>query len=113
MREIESMDDLDTAIADSAAKPVLIFKHSTRCPISSRANARVGDYLAAKGDDAPDIRMLKVVEARSVSLAAADKLDVEHQSPQLILLSGGKSIWNTSHHNIRAENIDEALKSTD
>lgn len=110
MREIQSPQELEAAIEASADHPVLVFKHSTRCPISARANKRVGEYLAQQGDDAPDVRMLKVVESREVSMAAADKLGVAHQSPQLILLSGGQSVWDTSHHNIRAENIDAALQ---
>ncbi|MND04785.1 hypothetical protein D3C83_252140 [compost metagenome] len=57
--------------------------------------------------------MVKVVEAKPVSNAVAEKLGIQHESPQIILLQGGKPVWNASHHNIRAENIEAALgKST-
>ena len=112
MSEVDTLEKLEQAMADSSDHPVLLFKHSTRCGVSARANARVGEYLESKGTNGPDIRMVKVIEAKPVSNAVAEKLGVEHQSPQVILLKDGKPVWNASHHNIQAANIDAALAKT-
>lgn len=109
MREITTQDELDLILESD--KPVFLFKHSTRCPISSRANMRVEDYVAVNGEGAAEFILLKVVESRSVSLAAADALRVEHESPQLILVKLGKALWHTSHGGIRDEAINEAIEA--
>lgn len=109
MNEVGTIDELDEAITASNDHPVLLFKHSTRCGISARANSRMSAYIESKGGDGPDVRMVKVVEARPVSNAVAVKLGVGHESPQIILVKDGQPVWNASHHNIRAENIDAAL----
>ena len=112
MKEIVELGELDTVFAESADHPVFIFKHSTRCPISAGAYRRVSDYLA-DADDAgkehPPVYLINVVESRPVSNAVQDALGVIHQSPQLILVKDGKSVWSTSHHNINADNIHKAI----
>ena len=114
MTEITTIDQLDACLKGSGEKPLFIFKHSTRCPISSGANARVRKFIEsarASGEAAPEIYLLKVVQSRAVSSALADQLGVMHQSPQLLLIDKGKCIWHTSHHNINADNIDKAIQS--
>ncbi len=109
MNEVDSIEKLETALAESGEHPILLFKHSTRCGISARANARMTEYLESKGNAGPDVRVVKVVEDRSVSDAVTDRLGVGHESPQVILLKDGQSAWNASHHNIRGDTIDAAL----
>ncbi len=114
MTEITTIDQLDACLKGSDDKPLFIFKHSTRCPISSGANARVREFIEsgrASGEAAPEIYLLKVVESRAVSNALADRLRVPHQSPQLLFIDKGKCTWNTSHHNINANNIEKAIQS--
>ena len=109
VKELTQVDDLEAAVAASKEHPIFVFKHSTACPISGRAAVRVDKYLAETGEKAPDFVMVKVIESRPVSNAIAEKLGVQHESPQLLLLKDGKAIWNTSHGNITAENIEKAL----
>lgn len=115
VKEIDTLEELDEALASTRGKPAFIFKHSTRCPISSGANRRVRDYILDKQDaeaDIPEFYLLKVVESRAVSDALAEQLGVPHQSPQLILVRDGKAVWSTTHHNIAADAIDKALEET-
>lgn len=98
------------ALKASADKPVLVFKHSTQCPISGAAYRRMAKYLHEAGDNAPPFYFVKVIERRPVSQGIAKKLDVKHESPQLILLKDGKSVWSTSHHAITSEALKKALK---
>lgn len=114
MNEITTIDQLDACLEGSSQKPVFIFKHSTRCPISSGANSRVREYIEAaqaSSEDTPEIYLLKVVESRDVSLTLADRVGVMHQSPQILFIQNGQSIWNTSHHNITADNIQRAIQN--
>jgi bacillithiol system protein YtxJ len=97
------------ALKASADKPVLVFKHSTQCPISGAAYKRMAKYLDEAGDDAPPFYFVKVIEQRPVSQGIAKKLDVKHESPQLILLKGEKALWSTSHHAITSEALTKAL----
>lgn len=109
VNEITSTDELDQALASTDEKPAFIFKHSTACPISAGAYRRVSEYVQKHEEGEPAFYLVKVIESRPVSTAVADKLGVDHQSPQLILVDHGKAVWDTSHHNINAENIDKAL----
>ena len=114
MIEITTIEQLDACLEASGDKPLFIFKHSTRCPISSRANVRVREFIESpptSGEAAPEIYLLKVVESRAVSNALAGQLGIMHQSPQLLLIDKGKCTWHTSHHNINARNIEKAIQS--
>ena len=113
VKEITSIDELNDCLESTSERPVFVFKHSTRCPISSGANSRVAKFLEGKKDEnggVPEFYLLKVVESRAVSNALAEQLGVAHQSPQLILIDKGRSVWNTSHHNINADNIEKAIQ---
>ncbi len=111
VNEITPPEELDSFLSSTSETPALLFKHSTTCPVSSRANARLNDYIESAGDSAPPISLVKVIESRPVSNAIAERLHVTHQSPQIILVSDGKAAWNASHHNITANNIIAALDS--
>lgn len=109
MDEITTLEELRERIDKTGEKPALIFKHSTACPISARANDRVGAYIASAADAGPDVILVKVIESRPVSNAVADTLGVVHQSPQIILVDKGKAVWSQSHNGITGDAIDEAL----
>jgi bacillithiol system protein YtxJ len=83
-----------------------IFKHSNRCMISARAERTV-----ASVEDGLELPIYQVIvhDERELSQAIAETYGIAHQSPQLILVSGGKAVWNESHHGITAEAIDEAV----
>ena len=108
--ELTSIDQLHEALTKSSEHPLFLFKHSTACPISARAAARVDEYVQEGGADAPEFYLIKVIESRPVSNAIAQELGVTHASPQLLLVKDRKSVWDTSHGNIRRETIDEALE---
>jgi bacillithiol system protein YtxJ len=110
LKEIETLEELDQAIDESRERPVLLFKHSLTCPISTRAFRELQSYL-----DNPDPRisykLITVQTARSVSDEAAARLRIEHESPQAILVRNGRELWNASHYKITAESLDQAIKT--
>jgi bacillithiol system protein YtxJ len=113
MTEITTLDDLDALLAATSERPAFIFKHSTTCPISAGAHRRVQAYIkqvAENGGATPEFRIVRVHESRPVSNAIAERLGVVHKSPQLLFVRDGRCVWDTSHYNITAENIDKALR---
>jgi len=98
--------ELDALIARSHTIPCVIFKHSTRCSISSMAHSRFErNWDIAETEIEP--YYLDLIAYRPVSNKIAETLGVVHQSPQVILVKNGEATYNTSHNDITVK----ALKS--
>ncbi len=110
MKEIESTGDMKLVLAGSHKRPIFIFKHSTTCDISARAAARLNVYAGENADEKPVFYWVKVIETRLASQALAETVDVEHESPQVLLIEDGKAVWNTSHDEITAETMDAYIE---
>lgn len=104
---LRSEDDWSEALEHSSETPVLIFKHSSACPVSGRAH----ENMEQLGQDDP-VPIYKVVvqEHRSVSDEIAEELDVRHETPQAILLHQQEPVFDTSHFDVTADTIREALQ---
>jgi bacillithiol system protein YtxJ len=89
-------------------KPVLIFKHSTRCSISVMAWSRLQRQWNAKLESVP-VYYLDLLNYRPLSAMIAENFNVEHESPQALLISNGRCIWHASHNAISAEALEEAI----
>ena len=81
---LESTADLEAALESSASQRIAILKHSTTCPVSSMAKNRVDRALRADSLGMP-VYLLDLLRYRSVSDLAAARLNVRHESPQLIV----------------------------
>ena len=108
MNELKTLEELEDCLKVSEDRPILIYKHSTICPVSGAAQRQVQDYLNGE-ESAPNIFMVKVIESRPVSNAIAEQLEVLHQSPQLLLVKDRASLWNDSHLRLTAEAIQNAV----
>jgi len=96
--ELNSMEAWKTAWEASHDRPVVVFKHSTRCSIS-----RMALKLTEQRWDLPvhvQPFLLDLLNHREVSAAIASDLGVEHQSPQLILIHEGKAQHHANHSSI-------------
>lgn len=106
---LEEINTLESIIKESESQPVLIFKHSTRCSISSSAK----DRLERKWDNnqAKNIKpyYLDLLNHRDISNQIANAFGVEHQSPQAILIKNGKAVFNASHMSINFESITKSI----
>lgn len=103
--ELTDIHQLMEIEAVSNEKPVIIFKHSTRCSISRMALKQFEREFDL--EEAVDAYFLDLITYRDISNEIADRFDVYHESPQLILVKNGKAVYNVSHSDIDAE----ALKS--
>jgi len=102
--ELTSTEDFDKVWEQSTEEPVLVFKQSTTCPISAAAFEEYQNYLKEDGKDGSGY-FLKVRESRDVSNHVADVTELEHQSPQFLLIKDKSVVWNASHNNITADAI--------
>jgi len=91
----------------SQEKPVVIFKHSTRCSISAMVfNRFEQNYKKLNAEELP-VYYLDLLNYRNISNEIAAKYGVEHQSPQTLLIKNGKCIHNASHTDIELSEIKE------
>jgi bacillithiol system protein YtxJ len=97
-------NDLHRAWEESHSVPVLIFKHSTRCSISTAALDRLNRKIDTL---TPSIRLyfLDLLSYRSLSNTISERTGVEHASPQALLLRNGKCIYHASHFAIQASDL--------
>lgn len=101
------LGQLDEIAAFSNQKPIIIFKHSTRCSISRFALKRFEREYNLKND--VDAYFLDLLEHRDISNEIANRFNVFHQSPQLLLIKEGKSVYDVSHDAIEAGELANKL----
>ena len=102
-------NQLDEIKQESYNQPVMILKHSTTCSISATALSRL--ERAWNTDAAKDIKpyYLDLLKLRPISNKIAQEFDVDHESPQVLIIKNGKSIYNASHFDIRFDEIVNQL----
>ena len=87
----------------------LIYKHSHRCGTCFFARKQV-EKAAGQICNKVDLHFVDVIGSRPVSNSIAQKWDVRHESPQLLLLKGGEVVWHISHGQIKEEAILAELR---
>lgn len=98
---------LEAIREESQMHPVVIFKHSTRCSISSMALARMERSWKDQESGGTAPYLLDLIANRSLSNAVATEFGVQHQSPQVLLISKGECIYDASHYDISFNEICE------
>ena len=98
--ELTDLGQLNEIMDLSHQQPVIIFKHSTRCSISRMALKQFENEFDLEGSVTP--YFLDLINHRDISNEIATRFEVYHQSPQLLLIKEGKSIYDASHSDIDA-----------
>ena len=103
---LTQLEQLSSIKELSATKPQIIFKHSTRCSISSMALTRL-----ERATEIPtaDFYYLDLIAYRTVSNAIAEEFNVYHESPQVLLIKNGECIYDESHSGISMDEIAEQV----
>jgi len=106
----QNEEEFQQIMRDSGARPIFLFKHSTRCPISARARSEFQRFA----DEHPEVacREVAVIEQRPLSLAIAEQTGITHQSPQVLLFVSGKVVWHASHGQITREALQQISANT-
>ncbi|MDP3313226.1 bacillithiol system redox-active protein YtxJ [Lutibacter sp.] len=101
---LNELNQLEEIINISHSKPVAIFKHSTRCGIS-RMVLRNFEKSFHIPTDILEIYYLDLLEYREISNAVAATFQIRHQSPQLLILKNGVTVYTASHNDIQAADL--------
>lgn len=88
----------------SKEQPVVIFKHSTRCSISTMAKSRLERSIAPGN---ATFYYLDLIRYRNISNKIAEVFHVHHESPQVLLIRNGECIYDESHNGISMDEIVE------
>lgn len=102
IKEITTSDELEALFDKSATDPVLFFKHSVTCPIS------LDVYSSIEGVTG-EINLIVVQRSRPISMEIAERTGVRHESPQALVIHGGKVVYHASHYDITAEALNAKL----
>ena len=84
----------------SNTKPVLIFKHSTRCSVSSMSLDRLLRNWKTEDGEKVVPYFLDLIAFRNLSDQIEDTFGVAHESPQVLIIRNGKAIYDNSHFGI-------------
>lgn len=99
---LQRMEQLEELVVNSENRPQVIFKHSTRCSISSMVLGRLERETPPAGWD---FYYLDLLSHRDISAAIAEKLNVHHESPQIILIKNKEVLMDESHMAIRMDEL--------
>jgi bacillithiol system protein YtxJ len=111
LTQLERLDELHRLIAESESRPVLLFKHSYTCGLSMEALDEIVAHLSGRTDTDPQYAMVTVQTHRAVSNAIEQKLGIRHETPQALLIKGGRVVWSASHFRVTAAAVENAIRS--
>jgi bacillithiol system protein YtxJ len=100
---INDTNSLEQVLARSHNEPVILFKHSTTCPISASAYRQMSQVEA-------DVSLVVVQRARDVSNEIEARTGIRHESPQAIVLRNGEAVWTASHFDITSDAVEKAVR---
>jgi bacillithiol system protein YtxJ len=103
---LTDLHQLDEIVEISQNQPVVIFKHSTRCSISSTALSR---FERAWGATENTAFYLDLIAYRPISLEIAEKFGIQHQSPQVLVINKGTCTYSATHWDISVDELKPYL----
>lgn len=105
---LTDLSQLEEIKKESKTFPVFIFKHSTRCGIS-RMVIKQFEGLFEENHQNIKVYYLDLLNYREISNEIAAQFEVQHQSPQLIILKNESVVANSSHYDITQVNLDKYI----
>ncbi len=108
---IEDEKELSNLIELSKEHPVLIFKHSTRCSISSTALSRLERSWNNDEIQGAKPYFLDLLSYRNISDKIVDVFKIRHESPQALVIKDGTCVYHASHLSISYSELLKQFKS--
>lgn len=105
--ELNSLQQLIEIKELSKTRPQVIFKHSTRCAISSMAKSRLERNTQPTETD---FYILDLLKYRPLSHKIATDFTVHHESPQVLLIKNTECIYEESHGGIQMDEIKAQMQ---
>lgn len=106
MIKLNTPEALETARTHSQSEPVILYKHSATCGISTLARREVATLASA---EKVPVYEIVVQTARSISDGVEQTYGIRHESPQVIVLYRDRPVFHASHGRIRALDLGNAL----
>ncbi len=103
---LEDLSELEALNTASHVKPIIIFKHSTRCGISANVLRRFEKKVIE--DDLEQVYnfyFLDLLKYRDISNGIAKTFELIHQSPQVLVIKNARLINHASHYDILDMNL--------
>jgi bacillithiol system protein YtxJ len=105
--DLNNESQLDDIQKISKNKSIIIFKHSTRCSISRFVLKQFENEFNLQ--DKMDCYFLDLLKNREISNEISKRFKIIHQSPQLIVIKDGLAIYNASHEDIDAAELEKMV----
>ena len=99
--EIRDGEGLERFLAGAEGASVLL-KHSETCGVSARAYAELAKLNEPVG-------LITVQKARPLSDEIERRWNLPHETPQVLIIHGGKLVWDASHFRVKADAVKAAL----
>ena len=103
-----SIEEINNIKEISKIQSILIFKHSTRCGIS-RMVMKQFESLFNEENKHLKVYYLDLLNFREVSSKLSEVFQVIHQSPQLLVVKNGISVYDESHYEITKVNLSKYI----
>lgn len=106
---LNSIDQLLKIDEKSKNKIQILFKHSTRCSVSTFAKRILENEYDDSIKEQFDVYYIDLISYRDVSNEIASRYKVEHESPQLIVIKEGVAVFTSSHSDVSFEKVLASL----
>ena len=104
---LTNLMQLEEIVTNSEEKPIVLFKHSTRCSVSRMVLKQFEKEFDFK--EKTDTYFLDLLSHRAISDAITERFEIRHESPQLLLVKNGKVVYNVSHSAISADDLRDQV----
>jgi bacillithiol system protein YtxJ len=105
---LNALEQLETIKEQSKTESIFIFKHSTRCGISSMVIKQF-EKLFTEEHQRLKVYYLDLLSYRNVSDKVGYTFQVQHQSPQLLIIKNGVCVYHASHYDITQTELSRFL----
>ena len=103
----DQIDDIIETTMNPKTNGVFVFKHSTRCIVSSMVLKDLKKQWDL--DESFTVLLLDLIKFRHISNELAAQFRVIHESPQLLYISGGEVRHHASHWEVNMETVHNWL----
>lgn len=100
---LDSVEQLNEINENSQEKTQIIFKHSTRCSVSTFAKRILNSEYNDEVKEKADVYYLDLISYREISNQIAMDYNVMHESPQILVIKNGVCTFNASHSDVSFE----------
>ncbi|MEZ4910050.1 MAG: bacillithiol system redox-active protein YtxJ [Saprospiraceae bacterium] len=99
----KSQSEIENFLTYSGQSPIVLFKHSYTCSISQVAKSRMDTWI---GKNTMRKALIDVREDRPLSQYIATRFNIQHESPQILVIYKDACVYNASHFEIKPSEID-------